>query len=46
MQARSIWARVGYWQPLGGPHRALGDTRDTHKLLHAIASPIARHQPL
>jgi hypothetical protein len=42
MQARSVWARVGYWLPLGGGHRALGDARDAHELLHAIASPIAR----
>ncbi|WP_327583459.1 hypothetical protein OHA25_47750 [Nonomuraea sp. NBC_00507] len=32
MQARSVWARVGYWLPLGGGHRALGDARDAHEL--------------
>ncbi|MGR6924254.1 3'-5' exonuclease [[Actinomadura] parvosata] len=42
MQARSIWARIGCWLPLGGGHRALGDARDAYELLHAIAAPLTR----
>jgi DNA polymerase III epsilon subunit-like protein len=39
MQARATWARVGYWVPLGGGHRALGDTRTARTVLQAIATP-------
>ena len=40
MNARSIWARVGYWMPLGGGHRALGDAHDARSVLQAIAAPL------
>ncbi|MEV7012033.1 3'-5' exonuclease [Streptosporangium sp. NPDC051022] len=39
MQARSVWARVGRWLPLGGGHRALGDARDALRVLQAIGTP-------
>lgn len=40
MNARSAWARVGYWMPLGGGHRALGDALDARTVLQAIAAPL------
>lgn len=39
MEARTVWARVGYWLPLGGSHRALGDAHDARRVLQAIAVP-------
>ncbi|MFI6816073.1 3'-5' exonuclease [Nonomuraea sp. NPDC050328] len=42
MEARSVWARVGYWMPLGGGHRALGDAKEALGVLHAIATPTSR----
>jgi hypothetical protein len=40
MNARSTWARVGYWMPLGGGHRARGDALDARTVLQAIAAPL------
>ena len=39
MEARSIWARVSRWFPLGGGHRALGDARAAHRVLMSIGVP-------
>jgi Exonuclease len=40
MEARSTWARIGYWMPLGGGHRARGDALDARAVLQAIATPM------
>ncbi|GAA1015920.1 hypothetical protein Aple_010890 [Acrocarpospora pleiomorpha] len=39
MDARSTWARVGYWLALGGGHRARGDALDARRVLQAIGTP-------
>jgi hypothetical protein len=40
MNARPAWARAGYWMPLGGGHRALGDALDARAVLQAFAAPL------
>jgi hypothetical protein len=42
MQARTTWARIGYWLPLGGRHRALGDAQDARRVVRAIGAPPGR----
>ncbi|GLX06584.1 3'-5' exonuclease [Microbispora sp. NBRC 16548] len=42
MRARSTWARIGRWLPLGGGHRALGDALDARRVLQAIGAPTER----
>ncbi|MER5424379.1 3'-5' exonuclease [Streptosporangium roseum] len=39
MEARSTWARVGRWLPLGGGHRALGDAHEALAVLQALGAP-------
>jgi hypothetical protein len=45
MRARSTWARVGRWMPLGGGHRALGDTQEARTVLQAIGETRASRRP-
>lgn len=39
MEALSTWHRVGQWYPLGGRHRALGDTGAARQVLQQLAAP-------
>ncbi|MET9067778.1 3'-5' exonuclease [Streptosporangium sandarakinum] len=39
MEARSTWARIGRWLPLGGGHRALGDAHEALAVLQALGVP-------
>ncbi|WP_433358808.1 3'-5' exonuclease [Streptosporangium sp. CA-115845] len=38
MKARSTWARVNRWSPLGGCHRALADAQAAYQVLRSIGS--------
>ena len=40
MEALSTWHRVGYWYPLGGCHRALGDAEAARQVLLQLAAPV------
>ena len=44
MEALSTWHRVSHWFPLGGSHRALGDTDDTRQVLLQLAAPIESYR--
>jgi DNA polymerase III epsilon subunit-like protein len=39
MLRRSDWTRARRWLPLGGGHRALGDTRAAREVLLAMTAP-------
>ena len=39
MEALSTWHRVSHWYPLGGRHRALGDTGAARQVLLQLAAP-------
>jgi DNA polymerase III epsilon subunit-like protein len=40
MEALSTWHRVGWWYPLGGGHRALGDAEAARQVLLQLAAPV------
>jgi hypothetical protein len=40
MEARSAWARIGHWLPLGGGHRALDDCLHAWQVMRAMAAPL------
>jgi hypothetical protein len=44
MEALSTWHRVSRWFPLGGAHRALGDTLDARQVLLQLAAPIESYR--
>ncbi len=41
MLARTDWTRAGRWLPLGGGHRALGDTQEARRRLLEMTAPAA-----